>query len=235
MLRNNKETTFKPRGIPTPVTTKPKKLSSKTFLSNPIRPGFDFTKRMSWSAFSCFNNPDYPEFSNREKWYERYVLKIQEPPTPQLVFGSMIDKKIQADRSFLPQLERFPVMQFEMKPYLNTIPLIGYADGFDRDKLRLKDDKTGVTPWTQERANKTGQLTMYLLMLHLEYGIHPEKVQCQIDWIPTMKKSDGSIALVDPPRVETFYTKRTMLDLMKFMNYIEETYKQMQEYVKNHK
>lgn len=198
------------------------------------KPQFDPTRPISWSALSCFDNPDYPEYSDPEEWYRRYVLGIKSAPTKQLLFGGMVDKKIQADRTFLPELERFPIMQFEMKPVYKKIPLIGFADGWDFDRLRLKDDKTGVKPWDQKRADKTGQLTMYLFMIYLMHGIHPEKVKCRIDWIPTVQHADLSIDFAKPLRFHSIHTTRSMSDILKFAAYIERTVKAMKKYAENH-
>lgn len=189
---------------------------------------------LSWSALSTFNNPDYPEYSNPEKWYQRYIKDVKDTPSRELKFGKMIDEKLQNDPTFLPELERLPKMQFEMKAIYKNIHLIGYADGLDDEKYRLNDFKTGKTEWTQKRADKTGQLTMYLAMLYLMFGVKPEQFTCHIDWIPTVQHADLSIELIEPVKVKTFYTKRTMADVLKFLSYIEKTAKAMQEYVDNH-
>lgn len=218
------------------------KRNSRPLVSTPAtKPGFNFFRDLSWSQCSCFENPDYPEYSDPERWYRQYVLNQKDPPTPQLEFGSMIDKKIQNDPTFLPELERFPKAQYEMKATLLTnsgkIRLIGFADGWDHNplKYRLKDDKTGAAPWNQARADKTGQITWYLLELRLMHGIKPEQVQCQIDWIPTQQNADLSISLVKPTVIQTFYTKRTTTDILKMASWIETVRNKMIEYAKNHR
>lgn len=193
---------------------------------------FNKTRPLSWSSFNCFSDK---QWGDKEEWYRRYVLGIKPPPTRQLLFGSMIDKKIQDDPTFLPELERFPKMQYEMKPVYNKIPLIGFADGWDPKKLRLKDDKTGVTPWTQKRADETGQITMYLFMLYLMHGIKPEQVECRIDWLPTVQNADLSIMFAKPFKIQSFYTKRSLTDILKFAKQIETVWSDMEQYAKKHK
>lgn len=239
--QNKKPTVRKPIGVKIiPHShTKVQKKSPKPFVWNAPKPTLNLFRPASWSQFSCFENPDYPEYSDPERWYRQYVLNQKDPPTPQLIFGSMIDKKIQEDPTFLPELERFPKAQYEMKATLITptdkIKLIGFADGWDHNQYRLKDDKTGVSPWTQARADKTGQFTWYLLELFLMHSIKPEQVQCQIDWIPTQQNADLSISLVKPVKIQTFYTKRTMTDILKMAKWIENVRAKMIEYAKNHK
>lgn len=202
------------------------------------KPQFDTSRPLSWSALSCFDNPDYPEYSDPEKWYQRYVLKIQEKPTPQLLFGSKVDKQIQNDPTFLPDLERYPIMQHTMNPTYKNIKLIGYADQWDEGdgrSFRLADDKTGVKPWDQKRADQTGQFTMYVTMLYLMEGIDPKQIECAIRWLPTMQNADMSIHFAKPFKIQTFKTKRSMSDVLKFLAYIEKTREAMIDYAKNHK
>src|ERR1035437_708839 len=172
------------------------------------KPQFDKKRPLSWSALSNFDDPDYPEYSDPERWYRQYVLGERGPATPELLFGGKVDKRIQEDPTFLPDLERFKVMQHTMNPVYNKIPLIGYADHYDPG-LRLADDKTGRKVWDQARANKTGQLTMYLAMIYLMTGIKPEKIDCYIRWIPTVLKADMTVDFAMPVHFETFKTKRT--------------------------
>lgn len=200
------------------------------------KPQFNYDRALSWSGLSCFDNPDYPEYSDPEKWYQRYMLGIQDKPSKEMLFGGMIDKKIQNDPTFLPELERYPEMQLIMKPMYKDIPLVGYADQWDPKpkNLRLADDKTGKTPWTQARADKTGQLTMYATMLYLMNKTKPEDIEFAIRWMPTTQHADLSIGFAKPFKLQTFKTKRTMADILKFMAYIERTQKAMIKYTEDH-
>lgn len=201
--------------------------------TNNEKPTFDFERALSWSGLSCF---DDEQWGDPEKWYQRYILGIQEKPTPELLFGSKIDKLIQNDPTFLPDLERFAIQQHKLKPFYNDIPLVGIFDQWDpySDRKRLADDKTGKNPWTQAKANETGQLTMYATLLYLEEGIKPEEIDFSIRWMPTELRADMTIGFVKDMKVQTFNTKRTLVDVYKFLVRIEKTYKAMQEYVENH-
>lgn len=196
----------------------------------PPKPQMDMLRPLSWSSLSCFDNPDKPEYSSPEKWYRRYVLGEKEPQSKELAFGSMIDQKIQNDMKFLPELERFPHMQFKMQAAYKGIPMVGFADHWHAKDLRLKDDKTGRTPWDKKRADKTGQLTMYATLIYLMLGIAPEKVKFQIDWLPTTQNADLSIMLAKPFAIQRFHTKRKLTDTLKFLSYVEKTHKAMLEY-----
>lgn len=178
---------------------------------------------LSWSAISSF---EY----DPEQWYQSYILNIRQE-SRELSFGSYVDKKLQEDPAFLPQVERYPVMQHEMRIVFDGVPLVGFADGWDPLKLRLKDDKTGKKAWTQKRADETGQLTMYALMLYLIDKVKPADLELFISWLPTEEKGDFYIGFRDTPVVpKVFKTKRTMLQLLQFGQRIKTTLAAMQSY-----
>lgn len=212
----------------------------------------DLTRSFSWSAISSFE-------WNKEQWWNKYVLhknckndrpeqneiafcfvtNSRDPECPvvkktiELAFGSMIDERLQNDPEFLPDVVRYPILQHKMKVEYNGIPLIGVADTFRRaiqpNTNALRDYKTGRKAWDQKRADDTGQLTMYCLLLWLIEKIRPEEIELYIDWLPT-HIVDADITFVEPVAVHTFKTKRTMRDVLKFGQRITDTYAEMIEY-----
>lgn len=192
---------------------------------------------LSWSQYDCFAGK---EWGSPEKWYQRYFLNVKDEPTEELIFGSYVDKKIQEDLTFLPKLERFPNMQFKMSAEYNRIKMVGYADGWCRKTLRLTDYKTGKAgsyQWTQKKADATGQLTFYAAMIYITYNIDPSNIGFQIDWLPTVKDSEGKLSLIDGMFADgftTFKTKRSMVQVAQMLANIERTVAAMQEYVRNH-
>ncbi len=203
------------------------------------RPTFDPKRAFSWSAIASFE-------WNKDQWYKKYVLKEIPEITPELEFGSMVDKRLQDDPTYLPHVTRYPVLQHEMRCEFNGIPLIGIADTYappdtdvDRKKTpwpALRDYKTGRKPWNKKRADETGQLSMYCLMLWQIDKIRPEDVDLYIDWLPTHIK-DGKVAFVEEDHTklkpEVFRTKRTMHEVLVFGQRIIDTYAEMLEYCKH--
>lgn len=201
---------------------------------------------LSWSAISSFE-------WNPRQWYAKYVAKELPETTPELEFGSKIDKQLQDDPKFLPEIVRYPILQHELRCSFNGIPLVGYADtykppykvreGAGKKKVEqypalanimngraaLRDYKTGRKAWDQKRADDTGQLTMYCLMLWQMEKIRPEDVDLYIDWMPTHYK-DKEICFVEPMHVYTFKTKRTMRQVLAFGQRILDTYKEMERF-----
>lgn len=204
---------------------------------NKSKPQMDLTRPLSWSAINLFSDP---EWGSPEKWYQSYVLGIRQS-SPELIFGSMVDKKIQNDSSFIPSLPRYPLMQHKMNVMFGDIPLVGLPDGLCLDDFLLADYKTGNDkyPWTKKKADETGQLTMYLFLIYIAHKLSPEKFKLFIHWLPTKKEETGDfktlISFRDDPVVPiTFQTKRTMADILKFGGRIQKVWKEMQEYAANH-
>lgn len=205
---------------------------------------YNENRPLSWSGISSFE-------WNKGQWYRKYVLKELPEITDELRFGSFIDKKIQDNPKFLPKLVRYPVLQHEMRGTYDGIPLLGFADTFRPLTLNsggvaftkktarvvppsilkpaIRDYKTGRKPWDQKRANETGQLTMYLLMLYLRDKIKPEDVECYIDWLPTHIE-EGKIAFIKEGDIRTFKTKRTMKQVLEFCQRIKTVWAEMEEY-----
>lgn len=201
----------------------------------------DPKRPMSWSQISSFE-------WNRDQWWRKYIGGEIPETTPELEFGSYVDKKIQDDPTYLPHVIRYSVLQHEMRCEFNSVPLIGIADAYEPPEAKkvkdqtiliggmLSDFKTGRRPWDQKRADETGQLTMYALMLYLTAGIKPETITFSIQWLPTHIK-DGKVEFIEPDHTKlkpvTFHTKRTMRDALKFGQKIMDTYAEMHEYCRH--
>lgn len=182
---------------------------------------------MSWSSISSF-------WWSEEQWYDSYILKIKST-SPEMEFGSYVDTRLQTDPEYLPHVPRYPLMQHKMRAVFNGIPLIGVPDGldFDSSPKKLIDYKTGKAAWTQKKADETGQLTMYLLLLYLTEGMRPEEFACAIHWLPTAYSPRFTIDFRRPrdPELIMFDTTRSMLDILRFGQHIKDTYALMQQYV----
>lgn len=224
---------------------------------------FSRSRPLSWSSMSLFDEQPYcdPEKwyqkyvihqdCTRSKLADDGITMLQafcaitgiadDSACPQnessreMEFGSLIDKRLQVDPKFLPHVPRYQHMQYPLKGAFNSIPLIGFPDGLEIDpSYVLADYKTGKAPWTQKKADTTGQLTMYLLLLFIIKGIRPEEFECRIHWLPTQDNSDFSIGLIDDTDMKTFYTNRTMSGILEFGVRIKRVYAEMEEYCKNH-
>lgn len=181
---------------------------------------------LSWSNVNSF------EYDARQ-WYDNYILGIRQT-SPEMTFGSMVDKRLQDDPEYLPHVPRYPLMQHKMRANIGDLPLIGVPDGLDFENRILSDYKTGKKAWDQKRTNDTGQLKFYLLLIYLTEKIRPGEFKCLIHWLPTAYQSDFTIGFRNPndPELFTFATSHTLPDILHFANYLKDTYALMQRYVK---
>lgn len=212
-----------------------------------IKRTYDWRKRpLSWSAISSF------EYDN-EQWYQKYVVHgpctreycffyKMEPPSScplvasskEMIFGSMIGKKLETNPKFLPIVPRHSKMEHEFKCKFGKLQLVGYGDSFCLITLKkLAEYKTGKRAWDQKRVDNHGQLDMYLLMHYIITKIRPEDMQeIILVWMPTQDNGDFSISFVEPieKNIKIFYTKRTMMDILQFGKRINSVFKQMEVY-----
>lgn len=194
------------------------------------------SRPLSWSSISSFEwNPN--------TWAKKYLEGIEEPKSAELIFGSWCGGKLEKDPTFLPQIERQSKMEQGFNVNLGGIKLVGYADTFcDKTFKKLGEFKTANTKneWTQKKVDKHGQLTLYVLFIYITYKIKPEDIEIKLWWMPTKKEESGNfdvkISFVDniEENIKMFKTKRTMVDILKFAQYIQETYKAMEEFALNY-
>ncbi len=186
------------------------------------------TRALSFSALSSFADPTW---GSPKKWYDTYILGIRQT-SKELTKGAEIDKRFQDDPTFLPEIPRHQ-LQYKMSAILelgkHKIPLIGIPDNYDTHIIR--DLKSGKRKWDSKRADQTDQLTFYALLNYLIHKVKPEDTAFYIDHVYTYERADLSIALVEPHKVETWKTKRTMADIIKLCTHIDKTLKKMNAYV----
>ena len=189
----------------------------------------------SWSQHSSFK-------WSPPQWFERYILDIPSPPTPELGFGKVFADSCEIGKPLAP-ITMFSKMEQDFKVPFHGFTLIGYADTFcDTTFKRIGEYKTGMKEWTQKRVDEHGQLTFYCLMNFIANKIRPEDVEIFLEWIPTVrvwKERDESgfdyeMTFRDNPPVPVhFKTKRTMQETLAFGNEIVKTRKEMEDFIAN--
>lgn len=184
------------------------------------------SRPLSWSNISSWQY-------DKEQWAKKYLLLIKDPPSREMIFGSMVGKKLETDPTFLPQIERLSKMEHPFNVSFSGIKLVGYADSFCTDtNKKLREFKTGKKDWDQKRADEHGQLTMYVMMNMIATKVPPEEVDIALYWMPTVELEDFSISFVPDieKNIKCFKTKRTTQDVMVFAANLRRIYKEMEEY-----
>lgn len=182
----------------------------------------------SWSQHSQFS------MYSKEDWYKRYILGIKIPSTKEIDFGSLVDKRIQSDPTYIPQIPRGRSLQYTVNVNLGDIPLVGLFDIFDDVDLFLGEIKTGKAEWDKSRVDSHGQITLYCLLLYLRDNILPESVKCKLFWLPTQDNADFTISFARPFKVHEFETSRTLEQILEFGAEITKVRKEMEEYIRTH-
>ena len=183
-----------------------------------------FLKRpLSWSSISSFRyDPD--------EWYEKYINGKRGRNTGPIVFGKNVGERLATEQTFLPEVPRLKEYEHELSVKIGKIQCIGFLDNFDLESKSFAEFKTGKK-WTQDKANKHGQIDMYAAMIYLKYGIKPEDLKISLIWLPTEEQQDFRTDFVKDMKPVIFPVKKTMRDILSFMADIQVIHKEMQEYI----
>lgn len=183
-----------------------------------------FLKRpLSWSSINSFKyDPD--------EWYEKYINGKRGRDTGPLIFGKNVGERLATEPQFLPGVPRLKEYEHELSVKIGKIQCIGFLDNFDLEAKCFSEFKTGKL-WTQDKANKHGQLDMYAAMIYIKHGIKPEELSISLIWLPTEEQQDFRTDFIKDMKPVIFPIKKTMRDVLSFMAEIQIIHKQMQEYI----
>jgi len=182
-----------------------------------------FIKRpLSWSSINSFRY-------DPEEWYEKYINGKRGRDTGPLVFGKNVGERLASEQDFLPEVPRLKEYEHELHVKIGKIDCIGFLDNFDLDNRAFSEFKTG-RKWTQDKANKHGQLTMYATMIYLQYGIKPEDLTIKLIWMPTEQRLLKTDFVRDMKPV-TYEIKKTTRDILAFMAEVQVIHKEMYDYI----
>lgn len=195
----------------------------------------DLTKQLlfptiSWSSLASWEYCS--QRNDRRTWYKQYVLGERAEPNATMIAGIKIGQKLCSDPKFLPEVPRPSIYEHTLKVMFGKIQLTGHMDGFSFSNLELLEYKTSTNKnrWNLKKVKDHGQLTFYCLLLWLHDEIKPEDISIKLVHILTEETKKG-VELSKKKEIKIFETKRTMVDLVKFMSYLEKTYKEMVDYV----
>lgn len=178
------------------------------------KPPFPYERPYSWSQHSSF------KYSPRQ-WYEKYVLDIKTPPSPEMQFGNYAGNLLATDPLYLPEVERASIFEQELRGKVGDIELIGFLDSFCPEKKVLLEYKTSRNKktWNHISANKHQQIDFYCYLIYHTYKIKPEVLTIKLIYIPT-HFHEGDVVLSGEP-VQTFHIKKTMKDILSFAGEIK--------------
>ncbi len=183
----------------------------------------------SWSQHSSVRDWD------KEEWYQSYILGVRKPGNKRMDFGSAVGKRIESDPTYIPQLPRGGIMEYGINVMMGDVELVGYMDQYFEEEKRIEEYKTSSRDgWTQKKVDSHNQLDFYLLLLLLKHNIKPEDVTISLHHLHTCETGDFSIGFCKPFTIDTYITKRTTEQVLRFGAEIINQRKEMLEYILNH-
>lgn len=124
----------------------------------------------------------------RKRYYEGFPMYI----TPELEFGKTVaeqyeklHKDADADVSHpvIRSIPRGDSPEYELRCEVAGVPVLGYIDSFNEPDMKIRELKTGKTPWSEARAKRHPQLKMYCACIDKIFGSYNPYVD--LIWVPT--------------------------------------------------
>lgn len=162
-----------------------------------------------------------------ELYVERYMYGKEDIRTDRMDFGSKVALALEngeaTDDELVNQLVLLlPRLKGEVREHEIKVPvttkagnfyLLGKLDKFSSLNLSFREVKTGVTKWTQRRAEGHRQIDHYTTLIWLKHHKLPEEIH--LDWAPTECLENGSVVLVGG--VHSFQVKKTLRDVLEYL------------------
>lgn len=131
---------------------------------------------LSYSAISSWMK--YPD-----QFRLRYYENIQEPESPELIFGKKIATLLENAHGDVAHIRQYKVPEQKIEIEVEGVKIFGFIDSFDPDACAFLEYKTGKTPWTDARVRDHLQLDIYSLAIETIFGkVHD---QCHLIWMQT--------------------------------------------------
>ena len=154
--------------------------------------------------------------SGRETYRKKYYPDIRPhyAQSPEMAFGNFITEEMEKGNpefDFIPRYDTFeypskvePEVNFEVE----GIVVKAYIDQLWLEKVKYREQKTGRTPWTQNKVNKHIQLDLYSMLLEQHFGFVDEDTE--LLWVPARKK----IKTVELPGGHTVTAESTEIEVV---------------------
>lgn len=177
---------------------------------------------LSWSQYDLWNKSP-KEYINRYIYGKTFKNQAME-------LGSEFAEALEGGEIDNPIWETIRIMlggngiaEFQISTDCEGVPLYGKMDNFNEITLCLEEYKTGQSPWTQSKVDKSGQITFYCLMIWLKYKKIPDSIK--LCWLPTEKDENGKLNITG--QIITFPTQRKLKDILVLIPKIKRTWQEI--------
>ena len=180
-------------------------------------------RKVSWSQIASW---EY----DKEQWFSKYVLGEAQDSNAQMEFGKVIGERLASDPSFLPEVLRYKVFEKEFNAKLSDFIITGYLDSYCPYTHNFYEYKSSSNPnkWNQRSVKLHGQLLFYCGLIFLNHKIIPKKIS--LFYIPVRMNGEFKMELNKGSKIQSFPVEYTTIEVLKFLNYIKKTRKEMLKY-----
>jgi hypothetical protein len=187
---------------------------------------------LSWSQISLFERS--PELFAR-----KYLFFEEEPASEAMLLGKKLAQAIETQdatgdatiANLLQFFPGYPQREFKIAAELDgvEVPLYGILDGFDQERLRIGEYKSG-RQWDQNMVDQSGQLKMYELMVWLKYKEAPSEVM--LHWARTRYNDQGILEFTG--EIQSFEAKVALEDIILFSSRVRKVWAGIKELSKEY-
>lgn len=145
---------------------------------------------------------------NKPEYRRRYYEKQPGFTSPYTIYGKHVHQLIE-DGKLEAKDHPHDVYTNEMRIYthIEDVPVLGYIDLVDEEKMRLSDIKTSINPWTQSMVQKLIQLPWYQLLVKNKFGKvsqYAGLIWLETEWVEKKKGIGSNRRLALTGKQETF-------------------------------
>ena len=191
----------------------------KSIVYNPIKLPRGY---LSWSQYDLFNrNEDayIREYirgeERRNGWAQERAMEFGKNIAEVLEGTDTDDDIVSLMKATVPKYQKSEEeVRAVLKAKGRELMLLGKLDSYEyTDIPKFLEYKTGKWKWTQEKANKHGQLLFYKVMLWINHG---KMADSKLVWIPTEESDIGELCLSgeEPKVFEVVHTQADILSMM---------------------
>jgi len=185
---------------------------------------------LSWSQMQLLER-------SPEKYREVYIEGKPSFTNAAMGFGSKVGKYLEDDDLsgdaaidlVLSQMPRLQIPEYEIHAILpngkQPVPLIAKLDSAQKDLSRVFEYKTGMTKWTQTKADAAGQLTFYATVIYL---ITKKLPDLELIWAQT-EREEGSAVITFTGEIKRFKTQRHMGEIIRMMQRMRDAQETIQK------
>lgn len=125
---------------------------------------------------------------SKETYRKKYYPDVtpQYGQSPAMAFGNEVTEAMENREEWVSFIPHFETFEFDATRWIDGVKIKAFIDSTDLRIPKFREQKTGVTPWTQNKVNKHLQMDIYSMLLEDIFGTVDD--ECELIWVKTRKK-----------------------------------------------